>query len=178
MEAVAREIAEVTQLISGIAAQTNLLALNATIEAARAGEAGRGFSVVAQEVKGLASQTASATQDIATRIQAMQTATGRSVSAIQGISLRIKDLENLSARIAAAVEEQGAATREIAGSVASAAVGVGHVERSMAEISTLAETNVGAVSEVGTAANQVVGQTRILRTRLHAFTEDIRRMSA
>ena len=68
----ASEIGKVTELINAIAGQTNLLALNATIEAARAGEAGRGFAVVAQEVKALAGQTATATQDIGKRIEAMQ----------------------------------------------------------------------------------------------------------
>ena len=72
MAAVAHEIGKVTELITAIAGQTNLLALNATIEAARAGEAGRGFAVVAQEVKALAAQTAGATQEISSKIEAMQ----------------------------------------------------------------------------------------------------------
>ena len=61
----AARIGEVIDLINHIAAQTNLLALNATIEAARAGEAGKGFAVAATEVKSLASQTATATEEIA-----------------------------------------------------------------------------------------------------------------
>ncbi|WP_239508536.1 methyl-accepting chemotaxis protein, partial [Serratia marcescens] len=77
---------EVVQLIRAIAEQTNLLALNATIEAARAGEAGRGFAVVASEVKQLASQTARATEDIAGQVSAIQQATGRTVSSMAGIS--------------------------------------------------------------------------------------------
>ena len=92
---VAREIGKVTDLISAIAAQTNLLSLNATIEAARAGEAGRGFSVVAQEVKALAGQTAKATQEIATLIAAMRSSTDRSVEAIEGILGTIRKLDLL-----------------------------------------------------------------------------------
>ena len=76
---VANEISEVTDLINKIAGQTNLLALNATIEAARAGEAGRGFAIVAQEVKALAGQTANATRNINQRIGAIQSVTVRSV---------------------------------------------------------------------------------------------------
>ena len=68
LEQAAQKIGDVVKLISNIAGQTNLLALNATIEAARAGEAGRGFSVVASEVKSLAIQTAKATEEVAAQI--------------------------------------------------------------------------------------------------------------
>ena len=78
----AGRIGDVVKLITAIAEQTNLLALNATIEAARAGEAGRGFAVVASEVKALAAQTGKATEEIGTQISGMQTATPESVAAI------------------------------------------------------------------------------------------------
>lgn len=79
----AERIGNVIELINTIAGQTNLLALNATIEAARAGDAGKGFAVVAEEVKALAEQTSNATNEIASQIAAMQTATGDAVGAIQ-----------------------------------------------------------------------------------------------
>jgi methyl-accepting chemotaxis protein len=127
LAALAQEISEVTNLISRIAGQTNLLALNATIEAARAGEAGRGFAVVAQEVKTLAGQTAKATQDISERIEAIQTATQRSVEAIQGVSQTIRDLDRFSVRIASAVEQQAHAAQEIANNLNSASPNVVNV---------------------------------------------------
>jgi methyl-accepting chemotaxis protein len=178
MAAVAKEIGNVTKLITGIAAQTNLLALNATIEAARAGEAGRGFSIVAQEVKELANQTTKATQDIASRIAAMQSTTDRSVTAIQGISARIHELDNFSARIAAAVGEQAMATRDIAGNVTQASTGVTHVETSIAEIEAIAETNTSAVVQLSAAANEVANQSKTIRDKVKAFTQEIERLRA
>ncbi len=127
MAAVAQEIGKVTELITAIAGQTNLLALNATIEAARAGESGRGFAVVAQEVKALAAQTAGATQEISSKIAAMQSSTSRSVAAIEGISATIRELDRFSALIASAVEQQAGAARQISGDVNAAASGATQV---------------------------------------------------
>ena len=117
----AGRIGDVVRLITDIAEQTNLLALNATIEAARAGEAGRGFAVVASEVKALAGQTAKATEDIGAQIAGMQHATMRSIEAIGAIERTIREIGDISGAIAAAVTEQGAATQEIARSVETAA---------------------------------------------------------
>jgi methyl-accepting chemotaxis protein len=178
MAAVAMEISKVTGLISGIAAQTNLLALNATIEAARAGEAGRGFSVVAQEVKALSNQTAKATQEIAMRIAAMQDATAKAVAAMRQISARIRELGGVATGIASAVEEQAAATREISANVASAATGVGHVENSITEIELLAQTNSTSAVLVSEAADAVANQTRTIGTRIRTFANDIERIRA
>ena len=110
-------IGAVVELITQIAQQTNLLALNATIEAARAGEAGKGFSVVAAEVKNLASQTGNATEQIGTQVAEIQNSITVAVAAIQHISKTIAQISSAQAGIAAAVEEQDAATKEIARSV-------------------------------------------------------------
>ena len=175
---VAKEIGKVTELISAIANQTNLLALNATIEAARAGEAGRGFAVVAQEVKALAGQTASATQDIGRRIEAMQGATGRSVDAIQAVSGIVRELDAFSARIAAAVEQQAAAAHEIAGSADAAATSVSHVNVAIVEIRSVADQAAGSAGKLGAAAVNVTDQTTRIRDQVRALTEDIRAIQA
>ena len=117
MAAAADRVGDVVRLITDIAGRTNLLALNATIEAARAGEAGKGFAVVAGEVKGLATQTAKATEEIATQITAIRAATGEAVIAVREVGTAIAEVNEVATAIAAAVEEQAAATREIASSV-------------------------------------------------------------
>jgi methyl-accepting chemotaxis protein len=178
MARVADEIGNVTSLISAIAAQTNLLALNATIEAARAGDAGRGFAVVAQEVKALAAQTAKATQDIATRIEAMQQATGKSVSAIEQISSVITELDRFSARIAESVEEQVASAREIAGNVSSVAEGVGAVASSVGEIEAVADKANRAATQLNRSAVSVTSQTLRIRGRVQAFAQEVAKIRA
>jgi methyl-accepting chemotaxis protein len=100
------EVDEVAETIRTIAAQTNLLALNATIEAARAGEAGRGFSVVASEVKSLAQQTANATQVIATQLTAVQQATNAAAEFIESFTQKVNEISLSATGIAETVGEQ------------------------------------------------------------------------
>ncbi len=114
LERAASSIGSVVTTIAGVASQTNLLALNATIEAARAGEAGRGFSVVAAEVKTLANQTAAATRDITTQVTAIQAASLRSAEQLQRIVAVIANVEEIASAAAAATSEQAAATASIA----------------------------------------------------------------
>lgn len=118
LAATAAHIGEVVDLIQTISEQTNLLALNATIEAARAGDAGRGFSVVANEVKSLANRTAQATQEISGQISAIQAASGHAVTAIQNINATIGDMSTIALAVATAVEQQAGAVQSIAASVA------------------------------------------------------------
>ena len=129
-------------------------------------------------MKTLASQTGAATQEIASRIGTMQGTVDRSVVAIQAVSARIRELDGVVNGISAAVEEQAVATGDIAANVASAAGSVGHVEKSVIEIETLADTNTRAVSEMSAAANQLASQTRVIRERVRAFTREIERARA
>jgi methyl-accepting chemotaxis protein len=170
----ANRIGDVTQLITTIAEQTNLLALNATIEAARAGDAGRGFAIVAQEVKALAAQTAKATSEISTQIAEMQAATQDSVVAIKEISGTIGRVSEIAAAIAAAIEEQGAATQEIARNVQQAAIGSTEVATNIADVNRGAGDTGSASSQVLSSAKMLSNENQRLKAEVAKFLATVR----
>jgi methyl-accepting chemotaxis protein len=170
----AQKIGDVVKLITAIAEQTNLLALNATIEAARAGEAGKGFAVVAAEVKSLASQTAKATDEIATQIAAIQQTTGDAVKAIENISGTITTISEISVAISAAVEEQGAATQEISRSVQEAAKGANEVSSNITGVNKAAAQTSAVSGQVLGSADNLGKQAAALRADVDKFLGDIR----
>jgi len=153
LSSAAEKIGTIVQLIQAIASQTNLLALNATIEAARAGDAGKGFAIVASEVKNLASQTAQATEQIASQIATIQSATGETVTAISQFDATVREIAEISNAIASAVEQQGAATGEIARNVEQAASGTAAVTREIVDVRAVAgQTDAGAEAALAVAA--------------------------
>jgi len=149
------EIGKVIKVITSIAQQTNLLALNATIEAARAGEAGKGFAVVANEVKELAKQTASATEDISGKIEAIQEDTKAAVTAIDQIGKIINQINDIQNTIASAVEEQTATTNEIARNANEAAKGSTEISKNIANVSEAAKNTTQGANNTLTAATEL-----------------------
>lgn len=116
-----QEIGKVIEWVSNVADKTNMLALNATIEASRAGEAGRGFAIVASEVKDLASQTSDAADDVAEKATTIREDTSAAVESINKITEIIGNIDSSQTTIAAAVEQQTATTSEITNSIATSA---------------------------------------------------------
>ena len=109
-----QEIGEITELISDITGQTNVLALNAAIQAASAGEAGRGFSVVAEEVQRLAERSGEATRQIATLVRTIQTDTQDTVAAMERVTLGVVEGARLSDSAGAALAEIHSVSRRLA----------------------------------------------------------------
>lgn len=169
----ANDIGKVTEVITEISEQTNLLALNATIEAARAGEAGKGFAVVANEIKELARQTAQATQEIKSRIQAIQGSTDATVSDINQISVVIKEISDIVDTIATAVEEQATTSQEIAGNVSQASQGIQEVNRNVNESSTVSGAISGDMAEV----NESVKEISVSGGQINVNAEELSQLS-
>ncbi|PVB61615.1 methyl-accepting chemotaxis protein [Labrenzia sp. 011] len=174
LQQVVARIGDVTKLITDIAEQTNLLALNATIEAARAGEAGKGFAVVASEVKALAEQTSKATEEIDRQISEMRQVVDESTEATGSVAQMVQKITENTSAMSGAAEEQNLATTEIASSVAEAAQGTEGVSRSISEVSGAA----GETAKLGTAMNAAVGdlhgQSNNLRQAMEEFLTKVR----
>jgi methyl-accepting chemotaxis protein len=167
----AGRIGDVVKLITAIAEQTNLLALNATIEAARAGESGRGFAIVAQEVKALAAQTSKATDEIGVQIAGVQSATRDSVTSIKEIGGTIGRLSEIAAAITSAISVQATTTREIAGNLEAATSNATHVAANISDVND-------STSEITSASSQILSSAQSLAQDSNRLTAELEQLLA
>ena len=166
LRAASGRIGEVVKLITSIAEQTNLLALNATIEAARAGEAGKGFAVVASEVKNLAMETAHATEEIEGIIASIQSETDGAGQAVKEVVVTIEKVKTLSGAIACAVTEQGQATVEISRTMQAATVQTASVESAIDAVAAHARDTSEASGQFLDAAGELSRLSGVLQRDL------------
>ncbi len=167
-------VREVIGLISDISNQINLLSLNATIEAARAGDAGKGFSVVAGEVKNLAQQTDNSIQEIEKVIADMGLASSDIVNSLSLIKESVNNISETSTTVSVSVEEQSVTTNEIVSNIHSAALGTKDISNNLQEISSGTNKSKDSSSEVLNAAKDLSKQSEVLEAELNSFLSEIR----
>ena len=170
-------VSKIVLVIKEVADQTNLLALNAAIEAARAGEQGRGFAVVADEVRKLAERTTQSTQEITTMISSMQSSARDAVTCIEDAVANVNEGVILTKRVGESVSRLGASSHEVKEVIIDVSSALreqnaasNEIARNVEQIAQTGERNSGAVGAVAKAATELQQLANSLTDSARHFT--------
>lgn len=163
LQSIIAEVVTIVRVIGDIAESTDLLALNATIQASKAGAAGRGFGVVAREIKALAAETADATKQISDQFDSIRAAVERSTEQIMEITGDVGDISGALQSILASVDQQSQATQRIAQNIGSTTDSARHMRKLSDEGSATVDRIADDMHDVDAAAEETLQSVRSTR---------------